>query len=82
MEAKDQGWTGSIGSGFVFSELHADALLRSHPANIRYLSRNLGSAGLLLVEPAKATLFTDSRYTFQAREEVKGAQYRSPKKES
>jgi Xaa-Pro aminopeptidase len=59
---------------FCFSELHADALLVSHPANIRYLCGFSGSAGLLLVEGSKATLFTDSRYTFQAREEVSGAQ--------
>jgi len=58
---------------FCFSELHADALLVSHPANIRYLCGFTGSAGLLLVELPKATLFTDSRYTFQANEEVSGA---------
>jgi Xaa-Pro aminopeptidase len=57
-----------------FSELHADALLVSHPANIRYLCGFTGSAGLLLIELSKATLFTDSRYTFQAREEVSQAQ--------
>jgi len=39
-------------------------------ANIRYLCGFSGSNGLLLVEPHRSTLFTDSRYTFQAREEV------------
>lgn len=53
--------------------LSADALLVSLPANIFYLCGFSGSAGLLLVEPARATLFTDSRYTFQSRQEVSGA---------
>jgi Xaa-Pro aminopeptidase len=54
-------------------ELRADVLLVTLPANILYLCGFSGSAGILLVEPARATLFTDSRYTFQARQEVKGA---------
>lgn len=53
-----------------FSALHADALLVTHLPNIQYLCGFSGSAGLLLVEPHRSTLFTDSRYTFQAREEV------------
>jgi Xaa-Pro aminopeptidase len=53
--------------------LKADALLVSLPANVLYLCGFSGSAGLLLVEPTRSTLFTDSRYTFQSREEVKGA---------
>jgi Xaa-Pro aminopeptidase len=53
--------------------LKADVLLVSLPANIFYLCGFSGSAGLLLVEPARATLFTDSRYTFQSRQEVQGA---------
>ena len=56
-----------------FSTLGADALLVSHLPNIRYLCGFSGSAGLLLVEASAATLFTDSRYTFQAKEEVSGA---------
>jgi Xaa-Pro aminopeptidase len=55
-------------------------MLVSHPANIRYLCGFSGSAGLLLVEPSRATLFTDSRYTFQAREEVSGARVQIAKK--
>jgi Xaa-Pro aminopeptidase len=66
---------------FLFSDrtarlresLKADALLVSLLANIFYLCGFSGSAGLLLVEPTRSTLFTDSRYTFQSREEVKGA---------
>jgi Xaa-Pro aminopeptidase len=53
-----------------FSDLGADAILVSHLPNIRYLCGFTGSAGLLLADSASATLFTDSRYTFQAREEV------------
>jgi Xaa-Pro aminopeptidase len=63
-----------------FSGLRADALLASHPANIRYLCGFSGSAGILLVEASGAILFTDSRYTFQAREEVPGARVRIAKK--
>ncbi|HTR47944.1 MAG TPA: Xaa-Pro peptidase family protein [Verrucomicrobiae bacterium] len=55
------------------SSLGADAVLVSHLPNILYLCGFSGSAGLLLVEPSKSTLFTDSRYTFQARDEVDGA---------
>jgi len=64
----------------LLSDLGADALLVSHLPNLRYLCGFSGSAGLLLVERTKSTLFTDSRYTFQAREEVSGAQIRIAKK--
>ncbi len=57
----------------VRKRLRADALLVTLPANILYLCGFSGSAGILLVEPARATLFTDSRYTFQSRQEVKNA---------
>jgi Xaa-Pro aminopeptidase len=50
-----------------------DALLVSHLPNIRYLCGFTGSAGLLLVEEAGSTFFTDVRYDTQGREEVKGA---------
>ncbi len=53
--------------------LRADAILVSHLPNVRYLCGFSGSAGLLLVQEGSATLFTDSRYTFQAHEEVGGA---------
>ena len=62
------------------SELRADALLVSHLPNIRYLCGFSGSAGLLLVEESKATLFTDTRYTFQARQEVVEAEVSIAKK--
>jgi len=64
----------------LLSDLGADSLLVSHLPNIRYLCGFSGSAALLLVERSKSTLFTDSRYTFQAREEVSGAQIRIAKK--
>jgi Xaa-Pro aminopeptidase len=56
-----------------FAALGADAILVSHLPNIRYLCGFTGSAGLLLVDSSSAMLFTDSRYTFQARQEVSGA---------
>ncbi|HYL67785.1 MAG TPA: Xaa-Pro peptidase family protein [Candidatus Limnocylindria bacterium] len=55
-----------------FSRLNADAVLVSHLPNIQYLCGFTGSAALLLVESGRSTLYTDSRYTFQAREEVAG----------
>jgi Xaa-Pro aminopeptidase len=55
------------------SEACADALLVTHLPNVRYLCGFSGSAGILLVEFSRATLFTDSRYTLQAREEVRDA---------
>jgi Xaa-Pro aminopeptidase len=56
-----------------FSALRSDALLVTHLPNIRYLCGFTGSAAILLVEHSRATLFTDSRYTLQARQEVHDA---------
>ena len=64
---------------FSFSALGADAFLVSHLPNIRYLCGFTGSAALLLVEQSSTTLFTDSRYTFQAREEVSNARIKIAK---
>jgi len=64
----------------LLSELGADALVVSHLPNVRYLCGFSGSAGVLFVERTKSTLFTDARYTFQAREEVVGAEIRIAKK--
>jgi Xaa-Pro aminopeptidase len=63
----------------LFSELRTDAVVVSHLPNIQYLCGFSGSAGILVVEPWRSTLFTDSRYTFQARDEVSGAQIRIAK---
>jgi len=49
------------------SERELDALLVSNPENRRYLSGFTGSAGYLLVTPQRQFLFTDSRYTEQAK---------------
>lgn len=51
----------------------ADVLLVSLLPNIRYLCGFTGSAALLLVEASRSSLFTDSRYTLQAREEISGS---------
>jgi Xaa-Pro aminopeptidase len=51
-----------------------DGLLISHLPNVRYLCGFTGSAGLLLVEAAANTFFTDVRYDTQAHQEVTGAE--------
>ena len=50
-----------------------DSLLVTYLPNIRYLSGFTGSAAALLIGEQGATLFTDGRYTTQARAEVDGA---------
>lgn len=50
-----------------------DALLVTHPPNVRYLTGFSGSAGLLLVDGRGARLITDYRYAEQAPEETRGA---------
>ncbi len=47
-----------------------EAFLVTHPPNVFYLSGFTGDAGALLVEPSRATLLTDSRFTTQASEEL------------
>ena len=39
-----------------------DALVVSHPANQRYLASHLGTAGVLVVTPARVDLMVDARY--------------------
>jgi Xaa-Pro aminopeptidase len=58
---------------FLFT-LQADAFLVTHLPNIAYLCGFNGSNGILLVETSGAVLFTDSRYTLQAAEQVHDAQ--------
>jgi Xaa-Pro aminopeptidase len=55
------------------SKARADALVVTHLPNIRYLCGFSGSTAILLVEFSRATLFTDNRYTLQARDEVRDA---------
>jgi Xaa-Pro aminopeptidase len=54
----------------LLSANSTDAILVTHLPNVNYLCGFSGSSGMLLVEQGQATLFTDSRYTFQCREEV------------
>ena len=51
-----------------------DAYLCVRLSNIRYLTGFTGSNAALVVSPAGAVLFTDGRYTEQARSEVRGAE--------
>jgi Xaa-Pro aminopeptidase len=48
----------------------ADALVVSHPPNIRYLTGFTGSAGLVVIGDSGCTLLTDFRYREQAESEV------------
>jgi Xaa-Pro aminopeptidase len=61
---------------FRFAQLRCDAFLVTHLPNIFYLCGFTGSSGVLLVEVDRATLFTDGRYSVQARQEVLGAKVR------
>jgi Xaa-Pro aminopeptidase len=50
----------------------ANTLLETHPANVYYLSGFTGDSGALLVERSSLRLFTDGRFTVQAKEEAPG----------
>jgi len=47
------------------------ALLETHLPNVYYLSGFSGDSGALLVDASSATLFTDGRFTIQAKEEAR-----------
>ena len=49
-----------------------DGLLLTHGADVRYLTGFTGSNGALAMAGARAALFTDGRYTTQARAEAAG----------
>ncbi len=49
-----------------------DAFLVTHLANVRYLCGFTGSSAILATAGGRSAFFTDSRYTAQAREQVKG----------
>lgn len=51
-------------------------LMVTHLPNVRYLCGFSGSAAVLAITPKQALLFTDGRYTQQAREEVRAATIR------
>ncbi len=50
----------------------ADGLLVTHLPDVRYLSGFTGSSGAVALAGGKAALFTDGRYTMQAKAEVGG----------
>ena len=50
----------------------AASLLETHLPNLYYLSGFSGDSGALLVDSSSATLFTDGRFTIQAKEETRG----------
>jgi Xaa-Pro aminopeptidase len=56
----------------ALDDARANALLETHLPNILYLSGFSGDSGALLVEPSAVTLFTDGRFTIQAKEETRG----------
>ena len=68
----------------VLQQSKLDALLVSNPADVRYLSGFTGSSAAMLVctgNGRRSTrLFTDGRYTAQAREEVQGSTIRITKR--
>jgi len=51
-------------------------LVDAHPPNVQYLTGFTGSAGVFLLTPRDAILFTDSRYRIQAREEARNVEVR------
>ena len=50
----------------------ADAFLVTHAPNLRYLCGFTGSSGMIVLAPGKRLLFTDGRYTTQARDQAQG----------
>jgi Xaa-Pro aminopeptidase len=50
----------------------AGAFLETHLPNVYYLSGFSGDSGALLVDAGSASLFTDGRFTIQAKEETRG----------
>jgi Xaa-Pro aminopeptidase len=53
-------------------EAGVDALVVTHGADVRYLSGFTGSSGALALVGGRAVLFTDGRYTAQAKAEAAG----------
>lgn len=49
-----------------------DAFLVTHPPNVRYLCGFTGSSGTIVFARGRRLLFTDGRYTTQARQEAQG----------
>lgn len=57
----------------LLPELKLDAILVTNLINVRYLTGYTGTEGTLLVTKRAAYFYTDSRYTSQAKQQVKGA---------
>jgi Xaa-Pro aminopeptidase len=55
-------------------ETGLDALIVTHPANLRYLAGFDGSMGILLLAPAKGVLIVDGRYITTTRERVESSE--------
>ncbi|MBI2443713.1 MAG: aminopeptidase P family protein [Candidatus Magasanikbacteria bacterium] len=55
-----------------FSRYRLNAILIADLLNVRYLSGFTGTNGLILITKKQKFFFTDSRYTEQAKQEVKG----------
>jgi Xaa-Pro aminopeptidase len=53
-------------------EIGAEALLVTHAPDVRYLSGFTGSSGAVALVGGRAALFTDGRYTTQAKAEAEG----------
>src|SRR5580704_107265 len=57
----------------AMAEQEIEALLVTHLPDVRWLCGFTGSNAALAVTAKRAALFTDGRYTTQAREETRGA---------
>jgi Xaa-Pro aminopeptidase len=64
----------------AMAEQQIEALLVTHLPDVRWLCGFTGSNAALALTAAKAALFTDGRYTTQAREETRGARVAIAKK--
>jgi Xaa-Pro aminopeptidase len=62
--------------GAAVKRAGAEALLVTHPADVRYLTGFTGSNAALIVRGTRVTMWTDGRYTEQARQEVEDAEVR------
>ncbi len=58
------------------SEAGIEAMLVTHPPDVRYLCGFTGSNAALAIAGGRAAFFTDGRYTEQARQQVQGARVR------